>query len=59
MYLSNRSKRKIGEVIGDLGYDEKIRALIKQITDTHIQKSTNNAFIYAMKIRRPWNNFII
>ena len=47
MYLSNRSKRKIGEVIGDLGYDEKIRALIKQITDTHIQKSTNNAFIYS------------
>ena len=47
MHLSKKSKRKIGNTIGELGYDDKLRALIKKITDTDKQQSTINAFIYS------------
>ena len=48
IYLSNKSKRKIGNTIGELEYDDKVSALIKKITDTDKQQSTNNSFIYSL-----------
>ena len=47
MHLSNKSRRRIGNTVGELGYNDKIKALIKKITDTHILQSTNNVFIYS------------